>query len=450
MKKQIICAILAISLLFAFAGCSGKPASQENTPSQTPSREETTTPAAQAVPEKVKFSLWHSYVGTDQRAPFMEARMSQFREQYPNYEIDEQKIPRDQYQTKLKTQAAAGQLPDAFVVWPNAMTIEFATSNLLADINDLLERNPEWRDGFVSRALDEFTVDGKTYSAGLGVSVTSIVFYNKALFDKYNLSYPQSYEELKNVITTFVKNGVIPIAHGNKPKWPAQSTIFSLMANRETGSEWLDNVLAKNGAQFTDPEFIRALEKFEEITKLGAFNKDFISLDNVQMRDYFYKGQAAMMIDGSWAVPDVIAKAPEDLKANIELDILPGFEGGKGDPNVMSGVSATGIAINKKVSPQQKAAIEDLIVFLTNSEAQQMYAEYNIPVSYKNVTIDKSKADPIYIKLTELISKHPLVTVYDSALNSELTEIVNNGIQGIMVGKQTPEEVAKQLQAAVK
>ncbi len=399
---------------------------------------------------KVKFSLWHSYVGTDQRAPFMEERMAQFRAQNPNYEIEEQKIARDQYQTKLKTAAAAGQLPDGFQCWPNAMVREFATAGLLSEINDLLESNPEWAKSFVKRAFDEFTVGGKVYSAGLGISVCSIIYYNNALFQKYNLSFPKTYDELKHVISVFKQNNIIPIAMGNKPKWPMQSTLFSIVANRSTGTEWLENVLAKKGAKFTDPEFVRALQIIIELTKMGAFNSDVITIDNVQMRDYFYRGEAAMAIEGSWMLPDIIKRAPDSLKQNLEMEIFPPIPGGKGDPNVMSGVSGTGIVINRKATSEQKEAIKKLILHVSNTDAQLLFAKYGIPVSSKNVSIDPKTVDPVYLKIVALIAKHPLVTVYDSALNSEQTEIINNGLQAIMVGAKTPEQVAIELQGAVK
>lgn len=400
--------------------------------------------------EQVKFTLWHSYVGADMRAHFMDEILKKFAAAYPDIKIQEEQIPRDQYQTKLKTLAAAGQLPDAFVIWPNAMTREFAGANLIADINDLLEQNLDWKNSFVTPALKEFTVNGKTYSAGIGVSVTSIVFCNEELFDKYKVVYPKTFKQLLNVVKVFKKNGIIPITLGNKPQWPVQSTIFSLMANRRTGSAWLDNVLEKKGAKFTDPQFVKTLYDLNNLTDLGAFNKDYKSIDNVQMRDYFYRGQAAMMIDGSWALSDIISKAPDGLKKNIEMNVLPAFEGGAGDPNVMSGVSATGIVINAKASPKQKEAIKKLIRFVTDSNAQQLYVQNSIPVSFKNVEIDPAKVDPLFGKLVDLIKKHPFVTVYDSALNSEQTEIINNGLQAVMMGVQKPEALAKQLQAAVK
>jgi ABC-type sugar transport system, periplasmic component len=405
---------------------------------------------ASATGEKVKFSLWHSYVGADQRAEFMADRMAAFKAAHPEYDIDEQLIPRDQYQTKLKTMAAAGELPDAFLLWPNAMTVEFAKAGLLSDINDLLAANPAWKNAFSSRALDEFTVDGKTYSAAEGVSLTSVVFYNKAIFAKYGVKYPTTYDELKAAIKVFAKNGVIPIAHGNKPKWPAQSTIFSCLANRVTGTKWLEDAIAKrNGAKFTDAAFVDALTRMKELADLGAFNKDYNTIDNVQMRSYFYRGEAAMMIDGSWALADMIANAPADVKANTELGVFPSF-GGKGDPNVMCGVAATGIVISAKASPAQKAAIGQLIMFLSGEESQKLFPKYNVPISLKTIAIDRASLDPIYAKMLDLIAAHPLVTVYDSALNSEMASIVNDGLQAVMIGAQKPADLAKQLQASLK
>ena len=405
---------------------------------------------ASAADAKIKFTLWHSYIGADQRAEFMADRMAAFRKAHPEIEIDEQLIPRDQYQTKLKTMAAAGELPDAFLLWPNAMTVEFAKAGLLADINDLLAANPAWKNAFSPRALDEFTVDGKTYSAAEGVSLTSIVFYNKALFAKYGVKYPTSYTELKSAIQVFAKNGVIPIADGNKPKWPVQSTIFSCLANRDTGTKWLEDAIAKrNGAKFTDPVFVDALTKLKELADLGAFNKDYNTIDNVQMRSYFYKGEAAMMIDGSWALADMIANAPAAIKANTELGVFPDL-GGKGDPKAMCGVAATGIVINAKASAAQKAAIGKLIMFLSGEESQKLFPKYNVPISLKSISIDKASLDPIYAKMLDLIAAHPLVTVYDSALNSEMASIVNDGLQAVMIGQQKPAELAAQLQAALK
>jgi raffinose/stachyose/melibiose transport system substrate-binding protein len=320
----------------------------------------------------------------------------------------------------------------------------------LADINDLLDANPDWKNSVVKPAIDEFTVNGKTYSVGNGVSLTSLIFYNKDLFERNNVTYPKTFSEFKQACRTFLDNGVIPIAHGDKTQWPAQSSILSCVANRETGSEWLNNVLSGSGAKFTDPEFIKALNNIKELADMGAFNKDYMSLDNAQMRDYFFRGEAAMMIDGSWALPEIFAKAPDDLRANIQVGVFPAFEGGKGDPDAVSGVSATGIVISAKASAEQKAAIEKLIMKLTDADAQDLYVRNGVIPSAVKTNIPESELDPILKQVLDVLGNNPLVAVYDSALNSEQTEIINNGLQSLMLGSKTAEQVAQELQSAVK
>jgi raffinose/stachyose/melibiose transport system substrate-binding protein len=129
MKKRVLGAILLASMLLALVGCSTGNSPTSGSPGAGP-KPAASAGASEPSDEKVSFSIWHSYVGTDQRAGVMQIVMGQFGSEHPEYEIDEQKIPRDQYQTKLKTQAAAEALPESFLCWPNAMTIEFVQAGL--------------------------------------------------------------------------------------------------------------------------------------------------------------------------------------------------------------------------------------------------------------------------------------------------------------------------------
>jgi raffinose/stachyose/melibiose transport system substrate-binding protein len=400
---------------------------------------------------KVHLSLWHTYVGADQRAKFMVNRMEQFLAQNPDIAIEEQKIPRDQYTTRLKTQAAAKELPNVFVSWPNMQAREYIEAGLLSDINDLLAREKAWSDAILPIAKDQFTVDGKTYSVGMGVSVTSLFFYNKDLFKKYNVKVPTTYDELKTAIKTFKAQGIIPLALGNKARWPAQSEMISIIGSLVTGDPWLfDAIAGRNGAKFTDDIFISALNIMKELADMEAFNSDYNSIDDVQVRGYFYREEAAMMINGTWVITDMIDNLSDEMKDKIEIITFPMIAGGKGTPESFSGVSSTGLVINAQNTPEQKAAAEKLIFFLTNDDAQKMYMDYYIPVSSKTVEPDLSNTDKIYAKLVTAMKAHPnMVTVYDSALTSEQTEIINNGLQSIMLGLETPKQVAEELAATV-
>lgn len=93
--------------------------------------------------------------------------------------------------TRLKTVAAANEMPDLFVMWPDAMTKEFVSGNLLQPINEFLDSKPEWKNNFIPGAFDGYTVDNKVYSVPMNLSPTSFIYYNKAILDQYHVSVPK-------------------------------------------------------------------------------------------------------------------------------------------------------------------------------------------------------------------------------------------------------------------
>lgn len=58
-------------------------------------------------------------------------------------------LPTDGLKTRLRTVAAADEMPDLFVMWPDAMTKEFVKGDLLQPIDDELNANPDWKNGFI-------------------------------------------------------------------------------------------------------------------------------------------------------------------------------------------------------------------------------------------------------------------------------------------------------------
>ena len=103
----------------------------------------------------------------------------------------------------------------------------------------MLDAHSDWKDKFLPGAFDPYEFeDGQIYSAPLGMSATSILYYNKALFDKHNVKVPTTWEEMMAAVKTFNDNGITPIALGNKAPWVAQSTIIGSIADRVTGTEW--------------------------------------------------------------------------------------------------------------------------------------------------------------------------------------------------------------------
>jgi len=396
--------------------------------------------------EKVKISIWHNFSGQDLRAQTMRGIIEQFKKDHPDIEVDEQAIPNDGYRPRLKTVAAAGEMPDLFIMWPGSMTEEFLSGDVIQPINELLDSKPDWKNGFLPNSFSGFTFDGNTYAAPTALSPTSFLYYNKGILDQYGIAVPKTWNQLIAAIQTLKQNKITPIALGNKAAWPAQSSILSSLADRITGTDWFLNAAAQKGAKFTDPQFVDALNHLKQLSDLGAFQDGSNSIDTTQAEQLFAKGQAAMMIDGGWALSQISSNATKEVMDQLEVTVLPSIQGGKGDPNAMAGVVGTGFGLSKSVTGEKKKAAYDLIYALTGPEAQKKVIDSSQLVSYK-VEPDPSKVSPIFIKAQKLIGSIAFTPVYDTVLTSAGTDAVNNGLQELLIGGKA-DDIAIKIQEA--
>jgi raffinose/stachyose/melibiose transport system substrate-binding protein len=396
--------------------------------------------------EKITLSVWHNWTGQDAKAIAMRGILDKFQAEHPDIKLEIEGLPTAGLKTRLRTVAAANEMPDLFVMWPDAMTKEFVKGGLLQPIDDFLNSKPDWKNNFIPNALDGFTVDGKVYSVPMNLAPTSFIYYNQSLFDKYGVKVPETWDELLAAIDTFNKNDVIPIALGNQANWVVQSVIFSSLADRITGTEWFLKAVEQDGAKFTDPIFIQALEKLQELGKRNAFQPGFNSIDENQMIQLYTQGKAAMMIEGGWALSNLVNTAPEEVLKNTHITVLPAIEGGKGDPATTSGVVGTGMGVSKKLTGAKLDAALELLYALSGPEGQRATLDSSTLVSYK-IDVDKSKAHPLFVELNELMKKVTITPVYDSKLSSAAVEAINNGLQELLMGGN-PEAIAKKIQDA--
>ena len=322
--------------------------------------------------EKVKLTIWHNFAGDDLRAKSVRSFIDQFAQDHPEVTLDAQAIPPDGYRQRLSTVAAANEMPDVFFVYAGSQSAELHQAKLLQPITEVLDAHSDWKDKFLPGAFDPYEFeDGQIYSAPLGMSATSILYYNKALFDKHNVKVPTTWEEMMAAVKTFNDNGITPIALGNKAPWVAQSTIIGSIADRVTGTEWFKKAAAQDGAKFTDPEFIEALGYFKELVDNKAFQEGANSIDNTQAEQYFIQGNAAMMISGAWTLTNLAASSSEEQMKDIEVTTLPAIPGGKGEANTISGGAGGGLALSSRTEGKAKELALELIYAVSGPEAQK-------------------------------------------------------------------------------
>lgn len=165
---------------------------------------------------------------------------------------------------------ATNEAPDLFNTWAAGFLKPFVNSGKVYSISEDLDKDPNWKNSYINGILTPFTMDGKVYAAPTTQTVVCL-FYNKEIFDKYNLKAPETYSELKDVINTLNENGITPFALGNKAPWVG-AMYSELVANRIGGSEPFNKVYEGTGT-WLDPSFIEAGRIMYELVQMNAFPK---------------------------------------------------------------------------------------------------------------------------------------------------------------------------------
>lgn len=171
---------------------------------------------------------------------------------------------------------------------------------------------------YTPSAISAETYQGKTYGVVSGTYQEG-VFYNKSIFAKYNLSVPTTYNEFLSDLNTLKAKGVTPmyVGLGNVGPVYLQFIYYELMIDLwypgAPGGN-LANALETGSVKWTDPKFIAAMNEEKTLAKYLEPNYTGVPWEN--MPGDFAKGDAAMLLDGSWDLP-LIQQANPDTQVGF-------------------------------------------------------------------------------------------------------------------------------------
>ncbi|WP_059052003.1 extracellular solute-binding protein [Paenibacillus senegalimassiliensis] len=391
--------------------------------------------------QTITLNMMHPWTTPNVDNEIYKERIAEFEKQHPNIVIKQDGVPSAQYKTKLRTLAAANNLADINVIWPGADLEPLVAGDLLQPINNLMDN---WGTILPEYALSGFNVDGQQYAIPTKQNFVDIIYYNKEMFAQVGYDkFPETYDEFIDVITKLKEAGITPISLGNKEQWPLQSTYVSGIGDRFTGSDFLPAVL-EGKAKFTDPEFVKALAVIDELTKLGAFNTDANNMDSVQSQDYLIQGKAAMHISSATVDGRIRMNNEEGDKYGIAL--FPSVEGGKGDPKKSSGIMQFGIGIKSGLDEQKLQAAEEFLKFFVSEDLYKELARNGVVVPAK---IEVPEDASPYLKEMLALTSGGMSPVFDALIPTQVVDVLQNGLQAMMMGRTTPEKLAEDVQKAL-
>lgn len=183
--------------------------------------------------------------------------------------------------------------------------------------------NQPWVKAFSPKINATEMYQGKLEGLVTG-TYTQGVFYNKAVFAKYHLTVPRTYNAFIALCKRLKSHGVTPLFDGLQDVGPAYLGFIYEPLMQEV---WRPHVLGGNlnkalstgSARWTSPYFVKVMQR--EKTIMQYLEPNFQGVPWQSMPGDFASGKAAMLLDGSW---DLAAVHTANPKMKVGFFPLPG------------------------------------------------------------------------------------------------------------------------------
>ncbi|GHV85225.1 hypothetical protein AGMMS50230_08330 [Spirochaetia bacterium] len=433
--RPLCCALCCVLLTLSFAACKKQP---EKTEVRVLNYYDTT--AASAAEELTV--VWEA-----------------FEKAHPDIKIIREDLFNDPFHDAVAAYAAADNLPEVLYAWPSGRSTTLHTQHLLKDLGPLV-----FMDGLDS-LYSAMSLDPEDQASGFlgilprAITATNAFFINLEVLNACGLQPAASYDELKAQVPVLRANGYDTVLMANVDTWVMQSCLFSLVAGRFCGEGWEGDILS-GAKKFTDEEFVAALEFIRAMYDDGVLSEDTLSTGYGDVVGQFAGNKGAYYIDGDWRVAAFVtdkssgkAAIPPDKQRNIRITVFPDIPGARFNKSD-SVVLGTGWGMNASIpagSAKEKAAWE-LIKWLSGREVQSWLLETGGIATPTRTDIDVSslKLEPMQAAVGNLGKEYNRSTVViDGAFDELIYTPINNGLQNLGKGTQTPRQVAAAAQAAL-
>jgi raffinose/stachyose/melibiose transport system substrate-binding protein len=389
--------------------------------------------------DKVTIRFFHKWPEPEQ-LDYYNFVIAEYEKAHPNVKIEMEAASDEAYKDKIRVLMASGDVPDIYFSWAGEFSWKFARAGQAVDLTDAV-MNSDWKDKIVMAAVEPFKVDGKIYGVPMRINA-KFMAYNKEIFAKYNLNVPTNWDEFLSVCDTLKTNGVVPIAFGNEFPWASAHYVGDFNAKLVDAETLKADYLltADPDKLFTDPGYVEALRRFKTLGDMGYFNNGSNGISHSNARSSFIAGKTAMF----YLELEEFATIAKDLGDKwFGYFQLPGGTGGKGDQNLITGAPDGFMIYGKSKHPAEAI---DFLKFVTSPEMGQEYVKrLGIPSAAVGAVTEDNSLPSVRGGLAQINEASGMALWMDTDMNIKIVEVYLPGMQALLTGSKTPEEVMKEV-----
>jgi len=356
--------------------------------------------------------------------------------------------PTDAYSEKIKGAAQTQTLPDVFGVLADKRIISsFIKAGHVLNLDPYMDMdNGRWKKVFYAKALNvnrfmlgnEFEVAPGIYAAPLDVMNIQMI-YNKDLFKKAGLdpeNPPRNWAEFLDAGNKLHAAGIQGMVSGWGEIWMIDCLASNYAYNIMGEKKFIDTIKGK--VSYADQDWIDVFTVFKDMRDNNLFANGIVTMVNKHAEQMFANQRAALAFNGSWCV-NVYHGMNPDLNYGV---ISPPAYSDKYPMKIWGGAGAS-LMVNARSKNRDK--VVEFLKWFTAKDQQAYLANKT-----RNLPANKESLGEISPVLAEFVAGMDSVTHPNNLNVSEFPKVIearDKGIQSIIIGEKTPEEVALEVQA---
>ena len=383
----------------------------------------------------------------------LKALSKSFEAKYPNVTVDITFRDFTAWTKQAKLVASSDDPPDVFGGNQGfQLDGELVKAGLILPLTEY-SKAYGWEDSYSPETLQQFewTDDGGTFGEGTlwGVAQTGQsvgVFTNKkkladAGVDPTTLKTFDDFDAALAKLRSSLPADEPVVALGNKDQYAALHLWGGIQGAYQPAQEVRDWIFQHDGATFDTEGNVTALKKLKEWADKGYFGKpdQYNSRNDSDAAVAFGKGEGAMMIGGNWNA----ATARDGLGDDAGFFNMP--PGESGDAVAIGSTSFPMHISAKTKQPDLAAAYLDWIT--GPSAGEELVKTQQVPaVTDGTAEMTDPLGQEVKAGWDQLVESGGL-TLFPDWSSPTMLQTIGQGFQEMLVGRTSPEDLAKSIQA---
>ncbi|XPV75998.1 MAG: ABC transporter substrate-binding protein [Desulfovibrio sp.] len=286
--------------------------------------------------------------------------LDHYNRQHPGVQIIHEPIDAMHYDDVMERMLREGVGPDMLFLRSFQESEKLYNKGLLKPVDECIERLQFYPEDVRRPWTGK---DGHLYGLPF-FSVAHGIYYNKAIFKKYDLAIPETFEELLAVAKNLHEKGVLPFANTTGSRVASAEVIFLNLAPGFLGGVEGRKAYLSGERPLNDAHM---LNLYKAVQALGPYlHENMHMMDRYNSSSLFLTGQAAMLFGGSWHISRFI----HDIN---ELDIgVFSTPAPKGMEKIIALHPDTAIGVNADSPSSNDKEIKNFIQWLQDPTVLQM------------------------------------------------------------------------------